>query len=83
METRNVISTPNITGNIGSCRTSVVEQATGRGFWAQDLNVIATNSCTGQQTTTQTWEMTGIGGTIIIVPILFILFLLFAMADRD
>lgn len=48
MKTTNVISTPEITGNIGTCETKSVEALIHGGFWKKSTQVIMTNSCTGE-----------------------------------
>ncbi len=48
MKTVNVISTPNIQGNIGSCETKAVETSIGKGLIVETFQVIETNSCTGE-----------------------------------
>lgn len=47
MNTTNIISTPDITGNIGSCQTNVVKQITRDGVFTSDGFTISTNSCNG------------------------------------
>jgi hypothetical protein len=48
MNTNNIISTPNITGNIGSCETKKVESLVKGGLIKNETKVIMTNSCTGE-----------------------------------
>lgn len=48
MNTQNIISTPDITGNIGSCKTEKVESKVHGGMIKSEYKVILTNSCTGQ-----------------------------------
>lgn len=48
MTTNNLISTPEITGNIGSCETKSVEAPVNRGIIKNTYQVVMTNSCTGQ-----------------------------------
>lgn len=57
-----LIASPEITGNIGSCTTQATKVITGRTLWIEDIQTIATNSCTGQVTTYDTWAFTGGGG---------------------
>ncbi len=47
MDTHNVISTPNITGNIGSCSTSMISMRQSSDVWGSIKKDYATNSCTG------------------------------------
>ncbi|MBP7209599.1 MAG: hypothetical protein KBA02_00220 [Paludibacteraceae bacterium] len=57
IKTHNIISTPNITGNIGSCETHTASVVSARlSFWKQERTNIATNSCTGDATYYKTWE---------------------------
>lgn len=72
MNTQNIISTPEITGNIGSCTTQVARVTSKRLNWYQiETTSIATNSCTGEVTTYQSWEYTfgafgfGLGAIIL------------------
>lgn len=48
MNTTNLISTPNIEGNIGSCDSKYIETFRSKGIILNKKNVIVTNSCTGQ-----------------------------------
>lgn len=62
METLNVVSTPQITGNIGSCTTQSVKIASKRiSFAKEEITTLATNSCTGQIERFVTWEFTEVG----------------------
>jgi hypothetical protein len=45
--TNNIISTPDITGNIGSCSTSSIENIVSYNLFHTEKNVMITNSCTG------------------------------------
>ena len=75
METLNVVSTPNITGNVGSCTTQTARVVSQRlSFWTQDITTLATNSCTGEVTRFDSWEVTGPGFLLFMG--LFLLFLL-------
>lgn len=57
IKTTNIISTPEITGNIGSCTTQVAEVTSQRlSFYKVEKTAIATNSCTGEVTHYKTWE---------------------------
>lgn len=47
MNTTNLISTPNIEGNVGSCKTSVEKVLTESKFFTEEGFTIATNSCDG------------------------------------
>lgn len=57
MKTVNVVSTPNIEGNIGSCTSQSVKVESGYNFLKTDYKTIVTNSCTGQVTTYDTWSL--------------------------
>ena len=48
MTTNNVISTPNITGNIGSCNVSSNEVKIEDGIFTAQYKVVQINSCTGE-----------------------------------
>lgn len=48
MNTNNIISTPNIIGNVGSCETKKVESLVKGGLIKNETKVIMTNSCTGE-----------------------------------
>lgn len=72
MTTTNIVSTPNITGNIGSCTTNVKTQVLQGGFWSDTGYTIATNSCTGEM---NQYDYHSIGGGItgfILLAVLFI-----------
>lgn len=59
MTTTNVISTPEITGNIGSCTTQSTSVPSKRlGFFKQEITYITTNSCTGEVNTYQSYAYT-------------------------
>lgn len=48
MKTNNIISTPDITGNISSCKTETQQITSGRENWYTiNYTTIATNNCTG------------------------------------
>jgi len=57
IKTNNIISTPLITGNIGSCTSQEVSTISGRdNIWTVNKVNIITNSCTGEVTQYNTWE---------------------------
>ncbi len=65
--TTNIISTPEITGNIGSCTTQKVTAVSGRdSLLTVNVVDVTTNSCTGEVTTYNYWEFSGIFYTIFI-----------------
>lgn len=57
MNNVNVVSTPNIEGNIGSCKTEKVTVETGNHFWYTTEKTITTNSCNGHQIMYDTWSL--------------------------
>lgn len=56
-KTINVVSTPNIQGNIGSCTSQSVVVDTGYNMLKHDYKTIVTNSCTGQVTSYDSWGL--------------------------
>lgn len=48
MKTTNIISTPEITGNIGSCEAKQIESPIAKGIVLDEYQVTITNSCSGQ-----------------------------------
>lgn len=75
MNTTNIVSTPNITGNIGSCQTSAVQVETGRSTWKKETMTITTNACTGEVQQFSSWEYTGLfwAGPVFIFMVLGII----------
>lgn len=78
MNTQNIISTPDITGNIGSCKTEKVESKVHGGIITSEYKVVLTNSCTGQIVSDYNYtEFTFLSGfgigllTLIVLVILF------------
>ena len=47
MMTQNIISTPNITGNVGSCSSEAVKVIERSGLMKDTGYTVVTNSCTG------------------------------------
>lgn len=45
-KTVNVVSTPNIEGNIGSCSVSINEVTSANRFFTTDYHVVQVNACT-------------------------------------
>jgi hypothetical protein len=82
MQNNNIFSTPDITGNIGSCTTQVNSVSTDRTFWTVSKKDIATNSCTGDVSTYDYWNFSGTGEFFLLaIPV--IIFLAFvAYLDR-
>lgn len=52
----NIISTPDITGNIGSCTSNAVSVHSGRTFTKEYFTNIVTNSCTGEIKVYENWD---------------------------
>lgn len=59
MNTTNLISTPNINGNIGSCSTQNTKFLGNRTLFIQEIIQVSTNSCNGAVEKFYTWELTG------------------------
>jgi len=78
MNTTNLISTPNIEGNISSCTTNVTQVETGRNLFIADIMTITTNNCTGLTNQYNTWKFTDDfqGLSAFIVGIIMFSFLL-------
>lgn len=70
MNTTNLISTPAITGNIGSCLSQTATMKISGDFWGYESKDYLTNSCTGQVTEGSFQWNPGFGwwGIIIIIP---------------
>lgn len=66
MKTNNIISTPNITGNIGSCKSELTQVYNNVGWLnSQGVNIV-TNSCTGKVTQTS-FEEVSVGGFLSVI----------------
>ncbi len=63
----NVISTPNIEGNIGSCTTNNVEVIQHSGLWKTTGENVTTNSCTGVVTTSPYYEIGALPIILIMI----------------
>jgi hypothetical protein len=78
MNTQNIISTPDIVGNIGSCKTEKVESKVHGGILQSEYKVVLTNSCTGQIVSdynyTEFTFLSGFGIGLISLIVLAILF---------
>lgn len=70
MTTNNIISTPDITGNIGSCKSESVVVDTGYNVFKKNYKTIVTNSCTGQVTTFDSWSLGGFPWFVVILGII-------------
>ena len=69
LQTANIISTPDITGNIGSCTSNSVVVDSGYNVFARSNTTIVTNSCTGVVTTFNSWELGFFPWVVIILGI--------------
>lgn len=73
MNTTNLISTPNIVGNIGSCSPQSVNTKVGDSFWTADYTTVITNSCTGNVISNNTYtdhtfvDVVGAGAIFLFV----------------
>lgn len=74
MEPINIISTPDITGNIGSCTSQSITVESGRTFFILNKSTVVTNSCTGQIEEFKTWEF---APSMQMIGAIFFLFLIF------
>lgn len=73
MQTQNIISTPDITGNIGSCTSNTTSMSVSGDFWGRVNQDIVTNSCTGQTITGgKYYESNYLGIFILGVCIIFL-----------
>lgn len=80
-KTINVVSTPNIEGNVGSC-TSKAEKILLEGkFWSETGQTIVTNSCTGKVDIYPYHAVSGVSVALFIVVILFFGFIIGALFD--
>ena len=78
MNTQNIISTPDITGNIGSCTSQSIEAVSGRTLFKENIITVVTNSCTGDVKEYQSWRISG--ATVVITFIgIIVAFALFAL----
>ena len=83
MNTTNLISTPNINGNIGSCKSEVITVSDGRTYWTTLSHDVVTNSCTGEVIDyPQTWTASGMGLMTILVPLCIFSLIVGAMLDN-
>lgn len=65
-----IVGSPNLTGNVGSCRTEVATQVVNDGFWSQTGYTIATNSCTGH---VDKLDYYSVGGGIVFISFVCVL----------
>lgn len=80
-KTLNVISTPNIEGNVGSCSTKVEKMLLQGHFWSEDGQTIATNSCTGEVTIYPYHQISGASVWLFIIGIFIAGFIVKALID--
>jgi len=84
MNTLNVVSTPEITGNIGSCKTEISKVTTGRpNFFVTTKSDIATNSCTGGVASYNYWSFSFGGVVAVIIGLAFLLAVLGIILGRN
>lgn len=69
MTTNNIISTPDITGNIGSCTSQSIEVNTGYNLLKTDYKTIVTNSCTGAVSEYDSWSLGAFPWVVIVLGI--------------
>ncbi len=79
IKTNNLISTPNITGNIGSCNTQAQQVIENSSFWKDTGKTITTNSCTGETKTFDYYSINEGGYLVTILGIICITFVLCAI----
>ena len=82
IKTNNIISTPDITGNIGSCTSQSIKVPTEYNILAAHYETIVTNSCTGEVTTYPTWELGIVPFALSIFFLFFACIAIVAIADR-
>lgn len=83
METHNIISTPDITGNIGSCTSQKIEVTTGYNLLTYNYNTVVTNSCTGVVTEYPAWGLSFLPISAIIIALVIFFSILFAKVLDD
>lgn len=87
MITNNIVSTPNITGNIGSCEIKSNKIMVADRVTTSDYRVVQLNSCTGNVISDVTYTSYGfyslILSTGILLGILVLWVVLASMADRS
>ena len=82
MQTMNLVSSTGITGNVGSCKTEITTAEAGRSsLWYIETKTFATNSCTGQVDTFQSWEITQTAGLALLGGIICAIILVTALAN--
>jgi len=79
INTTNLISTPNIKGDISTCRTeaTIVNGSARHSFWVEENIGYMTNNCTGQTDILHSWSFTSSANTVFwLVGILIVMFCL-------
>jgi hypothetical protein len=83
ISTHNIISTPNIEGNIGTCTSNKIQVSGKRNnIWTEEVTSIVTNSCTGHVDKYISWGLTEFTGfmmfslMVVIVGSFFVFYLL-------
>lgn len=71
MKTNNIISTPDITGNIGSCEVKATTEQIGNSFLKEQHQTVFVNSCSGEVISKDVY--TGYGGVWMVIVIGFVL----------
>ena len=67
MKTSNIISTPNITGNIGSCNIQSNTSQIGANLFVGEYKTVQINSCTGEIISNNDYiDYSGIWGWIVL-----------------
>lgn len=83
VKTTNIISTPEITGNIGSCTSNSIKVETGNYFWYTTEKSVVTNSCTGGVNTYDTWSIGIFPSVVCILGIMILLIIVGSFLDRN
>lgn len=75
-KTINVVSTPNISGNIGSCTSNSVVVDTGYNLLRSTHRTVVTNSCTGEVTNYDSWSLGGFPWLVVVPGIVILWFII-------
>lgn len=81
MTTTNVISTPAITGNIGSCNTNSTDVVQTSGIFKDTGYHAVTNSCTGTEVDVPYTSLNGGFYGVIVASLIVAIFILAAWAN--
>lgn len=82
METHNIISTPDITGNIGSCTTMTKQVMQKKTVFREYGYTIATNSCTGEVTKTDYQTVSIFPTMMLMICATIVLYAIFKKPDN-